>query len=497
LTDADIWVFIARAPSKADKYLEKNPISANHVMARVRAATPEQFHAGMHWYEDAHHIAKAMAQYHDVPLHTAAGVIGTYSQQTAVAPNFHYASQALRSGKGIHSGSAGEDWDSNYKPFAGEDQAGRVDRMLKGEHYDDVLTSPKVHSYASLIHHPENSHLVVVDRHAVSAALGHQKTTGAAYAAVSGGLKRNPDGTNHPVYEHFANAYRDAAKHLTHELRSSGHIGEDEDIKPHQAQAISWIVQKQMNDAATEDNPRSRAMATKGANEVKAWTSHYNNVYGKAHKPEHPELFWGKASSRKTAYGETKAPKPVDTLRAENCTVCGNSTAFDGTQCQVCGYIAPPRPFGDPDTDLAKDNDMRKQVLDGDLADPNDPDQQLGNQVGDPGIIGEQAEDAEDEALEGGTALTCDNCGSQITPAPPQTSGGTGEPPYPAEGDVCPICKKGQLTAGGPAGPDEEVDEPPTDDSDEPDETEDDSDEDEPDDSDDKDDDKKKKSPPF
>jgi hypothetical protein len=455
LTDDDLddeWFRTARKPSKADEYLAKNPVNVNHILARVRAASPEQFHAGMNWYKDAHEIAKGMATHHDKPLHTVAGVLGVYSGQTAVAPNFHYASQSFRSGKGVHADDTGEDWDSAHKPFASGGQAHKVDRLLSGEHYEDVMDSPKTHHYARLIHNPDNNHDVVVDRHAVAAALGHERTTDAAYKGVSGGLKKTTEGSDHPVYEHFAQAYRDAANHLTHELRSSGHIGENDVLQPHHAQAISWIVQKQMNDAATDDNPRTRAMAKKNAYQVKSWTQHYNKVYPHAHQPDHPDYFWGK-ESRKLAYGETKAPQDVDTLRSESCTVCGNSTAFDGTQCQVCGYLAPPRPFGDPDTDTARNNDLRKDVLDSDndMADPNDPDQQLGNQTGDPDELEDQADEA---AVNTQNTLTCNNCGMGVIP-PPATSEG-GEPPYPAEGDVCPACKKGQFDAADSNGEAEE-----------------------------------------
>jgi hypothetical protein len=190
----------------------------------------------------------------------------------------------------------------------------------------------------------------------------------------------------------------------------------------------------------------------------------------------------GVAKFSTVAYGETKAPQDVDTLRAENCTVCGNSTAFDGVQCQVCGYMAPPRPFGDPDTDTASRNDMRKQVLDGDVADPNDPTQQLGNQTGDPGELQDQAEDATAQGAI--PPLTCANCGTGIQPAPPVSDGDT--PAYPAEGDACPVCKKGELLSGQDPNedadqdgiPDEEEQAPPGEEENDPDADEDDEEED-------------------
>lgn len=64
----------------------------------------------------------------------------------------------------------------------------------------------------------------------------------------------------------------------------------------------------------------------------------------------------------KFAYNEIKAPADVDTLRDESCPICSESDAYDGNQCQVCGYVAPPKPFRDPDVDLARTLDLRKQV---------------------------------------------------------------------------------------------------------------------------------------
>lgn len=61
----------------------------------------------------------------------------------------------------------------------------------------------------------------------------------------------------------------------------------------------------------------------------------------------------------KTAYGETKAPADVDTLRSDSCEVCGNSEGWDGMSCPVCQYTKPPDIFRDPDTSVARDMDLR------------------------------------------------------------------------------------------------------------------------------------------
>ena len=467
---------------RAEAYLKEHPIGIHHILSRVEEASadPATLHSGMKWYDDAHGMAKTMASHHQVPLQHVAGTLGVYSSSSAPAPNFHYASEALHSKRGIYSkpikdetgktigneGYKGESPDYRGLPMASEADAHKVNRILSGEHYDDVIKSNKTRLYARLIHHPENNHDVVIDRHAVAAAVGHSGKSGEPYNAVAAAIDNKNNGDS--IYDRFAQAYRDTAhvlntapsyKGLRTHLRKSGLLADGEKIKPHQVQALAWVVQKGISDSHGHD------MTDSNQRQIDLWQKHYTDRYGPtAHQPVSGEGFYGQeptqnraASLRRSAYGETKAPRDVDTLRAENCVVCGNSTAFDGVQCQICGYVAPPRPFGDPDTDAAKDQDMRKEVLDSadNTADPNDPDQQLGNQVGNPEELDDQAADAEAEGTV--PALTCTNCGVGIQPAPATTD--NGEPPYPSEGDACPVCNKGELTAAeGDEGTGEEGD---------------------------------------
>jgi len=73
------------------------------------------------------------------------------------------------------------------------------------------------------------------------------------------------------------------------------------------------------------------------------------------------------------AFGEVKAPADVDTLRDEECPVGGEAESYDGSECQVCGFIAPPKMFQDPDLDVAKSVDLRQeqaeQGMNGGMAD--------------------------------------------------------------------------------------------------------------------------------
>jgi hypothetical protein len=83
-------------------------------------------------------------------------------------------------------------------------------------------------------------------------------------------------------------------------------------------------------------------------------------------KTEMPDYDSGRTNvlhthSAKLGFGEIKAPAEVDTLRDEECPVCGETDSYDGAECKTCGFIAPPKMFQDPDLDVAKSMDLRQQ----------------------------------------------------------------------------------------------------------------------------------------
>jgi hypothetical protein len=67
-----------------------------------------------------------------------------------------------------------------------------------------------------------------------------------------------------------------------------------------------------------------------------------------------------RTSMKHQAYGEMMAPRDVDTLRDEECPVCAEKDSYDGDQCQVCGFVKPPAMFMDPNLEMAKQIDLRK-----------------------------------------------------------------------------------------------------------------------------------------
>lgn len=126
----------------------------------------------------------------------------------------------------------------------------------------------------------------------------------------------------------------------------------------------------------------------------------------------------------------------------------------------MCGFVAPPSKFGDPDVDMHKKLDLRQdQAPDGmDVsqlnADVNDADGDgLDDNTGEP-VDDEQAGSMDQQPL-----LECPNCGYQaeaahptsISTADPQVgsdAAAEGDPDGPAEGDLCPACGKGLMESG-------------------------------------------------
>jgi 8-oxo-dGTP pyrophosphatase MutT (NUDIX family)/predicted GNAT family acetyltransferase len=201
---------------------------------------------------------------------------------------------------------------------------------------------------------------------------------------------------------------------------------------------------------------------------------------------------------RKHAYGETKAPAQIDTLREDECPVCGNTEGWDGIDCPVCQWSKPPDVFMDPDTSVARTMDLRgvgedaaQQALQqgaqtvpggvdqaGQLPADGDPAQDQLPGAGPAGAMedpNDATADGEVRTLDGGVpddgqaadpgqqqelspaqmppdaqdVLSCPACGFQ-TPAGPPLSSVTEDPSVPASagpvaGDVCPNCGKATL----------------------------------------------------
>ncbi len=145
----------------------------------------------------------------------------------------------------------------------------------------------------------------------------------------------------------------DAENHLHENSPMRATFGTDEDREDTEAETKFWQVagpeHAKMRDErhqSFEDNARSQVPhispdADRFLKGNPSGPTHYSSL-----RP-------------RTAYGEQMAPADVDTLREEECPVCGEADAYDGNECQICGFVAPPDMFMDPDLDVAKQMDLR------------------------------------------------------------------------------------------------------------------------------------------
>jgi hypothetical protein len=242
------------AEAEAKAWNRAHPPKASNVVASYNDATPEEIADGMSWYEDAQFTAEAFAAKTGVSVHTAAGIIATYSPQTAWAANMLRAAKVLRTKKGI--GGPGAEF------MATGSQRERANRILGGESWQHVLTGRKISAFASLVEHggddDPNNPKVVVDRHALSVASGDRAGV-LDYAFSQLGTKAK--------YDEVAKVYRDAAAQIT---AKTGRL-----IQPHQLQAVTWLVQQRQNQ--TNDLKRSGGRVARSARQAstlwKDWSS--------------------------------------------------------------------------------------------------------------------------------------------------------------------------------------------------------------------------------
>jgi hypothetical protein len=346
-------------------WFQQTGLSHEHVLHHWDQATDEEKAQGARWYPDAHHVAKAIAKLNpDITddreaAHKGAGVLSAYSPQQNWWANMHNAARSFVTGRAVGKGEGLMVMGSH---------ANAAQKILDGEDHQKVLKGPKTQDFAHLIEHAGNdehgqpSKRVVVDRHALSVAAGRRLSSDEA-----GGF---PSSNRH-YYEHAAEHYRRAAAVISDR--------EGRQVAPHEVQAATWLTRQRLNAAEDESSPGGKGRQTVQRNQRQQW----KDLAGE-HTPELKEQDNSHVARlidatfidqdgriRVEAYGEIKAPADVDTLREENCPVCGDKDTFDGIQCQICGFISPPEQFRDPDLDKAKQLDLRKQIVDPQLIDNN------------------------------------------------------------------------------------------------------------------------------
>jgi hypothetical protein len=230
-------------------FFKKNPLSAENVRNRYGEATEAEKHQGMRWYEDMHRLAWALG---GGDAARGAGVLAALSPQTGWPINMFNAARYLAEGR------------PEGKMQATGDMRKSAERILAGEHPNDVLKSPKTNAFGVLgalgADHPEDEHgRVVVDRHAMSVAAGKRLTK----EDVSGkGENATPIGDDF-FYEHVADMYRHAARDISEQT--------GQEIAPHQLQAITWLVQQRMNEAGDIREGKGKGLRTNMRNAWNNW----------------------------------------------------------------------------------------------------------------------------------------------------------------------------------------------------------------------------------
>lgn len=238
------------------KKLLKNPVKSTHITKTFREATPGELEAGLNWYRNAHKIAVAMAEKHNVDVRTAAGLLAVYSPQTPWGQNTLVAHEVLRrrtpvGGPGAHVmvdtdalGDVEEKRRGVMSPAIRREQARR---LLEGEEFHDVFApitktgkrppkSLKIRAFGELIANggqQEDGDLVVIDRHAAGVARGIR--------LEDNDFEVDGPSSSGSKYKVYADAYRRAAKALSKER--------GETITAEQVQAVTWLVRQRLNNA--------------------------------------------------------------------------------------------------------------------------------------------------------------------------------------------------------------------------------------------------------
>ncbi|MDQ1041384.1 hypothetical protein QFZ75_007886 [Streptomyces sp. V3I8] len=356
-------------------WFKQAKLSHEHVLNHWNQATDEEKKQGARWYSDAHHVARSIAKLNpDITddkeaAHKGAGVLSAYSPQQNWWANQHNAARSFVDKKAVGKGEG---------LMVMSSHANAAQRIMDGEDHQKVLKGPKTADFAHLIEHAgnkpqgdedaaagkprEHSDKVVVDRHALSVAAGRRLS-----ADDSKGF---PSGNRH-YYEHAASHFRTAAAVISDR--------EGRKVAPHEVQATTWLTRQRLNASEDENSPGGKGRQTVQRNQREQWrglagehTPHLQDE-GNSHVATviDATCIDHDGTIRAEAYGEVKAPQDVDTLREENCPVCGDKDTYDGQSCQICGFISPPAQFRDPDLDMAKRLDLRKQVVDPSLVDNN------------------------------------------------------------------------------------------------------------------------------
>jgi len=229
----------ARDTSAGKQWHKDHPVDYMNIVNHHDQATKVEHRAGRNWYRDAQNFAQTVSRSTKMPVHAIAGLTSVYSPQTAWHDNMIVAARVARHGKTV----GGKEQKPYYrygKSFADNQQRKAAERIINGEHYENVIKGFKTKAFARLIEHggdkDPNNPEVVVDRHAHSVASGARITDAAFSVSGLKGKKK---------YDSVKKAYIQAADHIN--ARTGAKIGDKHYLHPHQLQAITWLVRQRLN----------------------------------------------------------------------------------------------------------------------------------------------------------------------------------------------------------------------------------------------------------
>jgi hypothetical protein len=241
-------------------FWQEHPVSKANILAAYDQADAGTREQGRHWYRQVHDLA---GQYIAPGNPEEGGILlSNYSPQTNWPLNMFNAARSRERGKGLGAGEG---------IMTTNDQAKKADRAMAGEGIAELMNTAKTHSFGVLIKQGDDSpddpygH-VVIDTHAVNVA--------------AGGTIRGKLGAKAPIgdarqHEYVADLYRQAAQEIS---QREGKL-----MKPHELQAITWLVQIQANEAADawalEHGPSKekgliKAKATSTRNNWRNWIAY-------------------------------------------------------------------------------------------------------------------------------------------------------------------------------------------------------------------------------
>jgi hypothetical protein len=185
-----------------------------NLLAVFEEATPQEVIEGMAWYDEAHKLACDLAQRFGVSLDVAAGVIAALSPRSRWERNVQDAENVIAAHV-----QGTDPVQVSCSTFHRNKE--RAIQILAAGARHGILSGDKVNAFADCIEDPDGD-AVTVDSHAYNAWVGERIVTNGS------GLRVTPR-----RFRECAADYRKVAG-LYH-------------IKPHQAQAIIWLVWKRLH----------------------------------------------------------------------------------------------------------------------------------------------------------------------------------------------------------------------------------------------------------